>query len=217
MKDKILQSKKVSIDTLKSHPKNYREHPDDQLTHIIHSIETNGLYRNIVVAKDFTILAGHGVVKACKKMGIDEVPIIHLDIEPDSTQALKILTGDNEVGRLAEVDDRELSEILKEIKVTDMDELLGTGYDAMMLANLAMVTRPASEIANVNEAAEWIGLPDYEPKEDVYKVVMSFRNAEDRNQFVDLCKIPQGNENSLTWSCWWPQKQKEDVSSLKYE
>jgi hypothetical protein len=217
MQDKILESKKVLIDTLKSHPKNYREHPDDQLAHIIHSIETNGLYRNIVVANDYTILAGHGVVKACKKMGITEVPIIHLDIEPDSSQALKILTGDNEVGRLAEVDDRELSEILKEIKVTDMDELLGTGYDAMMLANLAMVTRPASEIANVNEAAEWIGLPDYEPKEDVYKVVMSFRNAEDRNQFVDLCDIPQGNENSLTWSCWWPQKKKEDVSSLKYE
>lgn len=217
MTDKILQAKRVPIETLKPHPKNYREHPDDQLTHIIHSIETHGLYRNIVVAKDFTILAGHGVVKACKKMRIDEVPIIHLDIEPDSSQALKILTGDNEIGRLAEIDDRELSEILKEIKVTDMDELLGTGYDAMMLANLAMVTRPASEIANVNEAAEWIGLPDYEPKQDVYKVVMSFRNAEDRNQFVDLCEIPQGNENSLTWSAWWPQKQKEDVSSLKYE
>jgi len=85
------------------------------------------------------------------------------------------------------------------------------------LANLSMVTRPANEIADINEAAEWVGMPDYEPKQDVYKIIVSFRNAEDRNQFVELYDMPSGKEASLSWSCWWPQKQKEDVSSLKYE
>lgn len=214
---KVLDAEKTSVEKLKPHPKNYREHPEDQLQHIIHSIKTHGLYRNIVVAKDYTILAGHGVIKACRKMGMTEVPVIRLDIEPDSTQAYKILTGDNEISRLAEVDDRELSEILKEIKIHDIDELLGTGYDPMMLANLSMVTRPASEIADINEAAEWVGMPDYEPKKDVYKLILSFRNTEDRNQFVELYNMPSGKEASLSWSAWWPQREKEDIASLKYE
>ena len=104
---KIHEQKSVDIDKLKNHPKNYREHPDDQLAHLMKSIEQQGFYRNIVVAKDYTILAGHGVVKASRKLGLKEVPVVRLDIDANSTKALKVLAGDNELGRLAEVNDRE--------------------------------------------------------------------------------------------------------------
>ena len=105
----------VPINNLKPHPQNYKEHPENQLDHIIKSINEHGFYRNVVIAKDDTILAGHGVVMACIKMGKKEIPCIRLDIESDSTQALKVLTSDNEITNLAQVDDRQLSEILKEI------------------------------------------------------------------------------------------------------
>ena len=54
----------VAIETLKAHPKNYKKHPIKQLEHLMKSIEEHGFYRNVIIAKDSTILAGHGVVQA---------------------------------------------------------------------------------------------------------------------------------------------------------
>lgn len=63
---KILETKKIDISSLKPHPKNYRQHPEDQLAHLVRSIKQNGVYKNIVVSSDMTILAGHGIAEACK-------------------------------------------------------------------------------------------------------------------------------------------------------
>ena len=214
---KPLPAKNMLLEDLKAHPKNYREHPEDQLTHLMKSIEQHGFYRNIVVAKDNTILAGHGVVKASLRMGLKEAPVIKLDIDPDSPKALKVLAGDNELGRLAEVNDRALSELLKEIMAKDVEGLLGTGYDEMMLANLAMVTRPAAEIKNINEAAEWLGMPDYEPTEVPYKISLNFRNIEDRSQFLSLSGLEIADTEGKTLIGWFPPKEREDKASVKYE
>lgn len=205
----------VQLIDLKPHPKHYKVHLDDQLEHLANSIKQHGFYRNVVVAKDYTILDGHGVVSACHKLKLKEVPVIKLDIESDSPQALKILTGNNEIGKLAEIDDRKLSELLKEVK--DKDGLSGTGYDKMMLANLVMVTRPQHEINDINEAAEWVGMPDYVPKDHFIKYTIIFKTEQDRKNFCDMAKIPQGKEKGRTWSAWWPLREKEDIKSVKYE
>ena len=174
----------VEIKTLKPHERNYRDHPDDQVDHIISSIKKNGVYRNIVVAKEYTILAGHGVVKALKKLKMKKAPVIRLNISPDSPQALKILTGDNEIGHLGLIDDRLLTELLKEIKEVDPDGLIGTGFDEMMLANIAMVTRNSSEIRNFEEAAEWLGMPEYDAGEKEFRLTIKFMSMEDRRRFI---------------------------------
>jgi len=205
----------VQLINLKPHPKHYKVHLDNQLEHLANSIKQHGFYRNIVVAKDYTILDGHGVVSACHKLKLKEVPVIKLDIESDSTQALKILTGNNEIGKLAEIDDRKLSELLKEVK--DKDGLSGTGYDSMMLANLVMISRPQHEINDINEAAEWVGMPDYVPTDHYIKYTIIFKTEQDRNKFCNMAKIPQGKEKGRTWSVWWPLKEKEDLKSVKYE
>lgn len=126
----------VPIEKLRPHPKNYRQHPDDQLDHIVASIKANGIYRNIVCANDYTVLAGHGVMKACQKMGMKEVPVIRLDVGPDDVRAMKVVTGDNEISHLGVIDDRLLSEILKDIKDRDEVGLLGTGYNDETLNDL---------------------------------------------------------------------------------
>ena len=207
----------MSIEDLTPHPKNYREHPEDQLLHIIKSIEEHGFYRNIVVAKDNTILAGHGVVKASLQMGLKEAPVIKLDIDSESPKALKVLAGDNELGKLAEVNDRALSELLKEIMAQDVEGLLGTGFDEMMLSNLVMTTRPSSEIKNINEAAEWLGMPNYEPTEVPYKISINFRNIEDRTQFLSLSGLEMADSESKTLIGWFPPKEREDKASVKYD
>jgi ParB-like chromosome segregation protein Spo0J len=66
----------VALDDLKPHPRNYQQHPDDELAHIMESIKTHGFYRNVVIARDGTILAGHGVTQAARKLGYTHVPVI---------------------------------------------------------------------------------------------------------------------------------------------
>jgi ParB-like chromosome segregation protein Spo0J len=107
----------VDLADLKPHPRNYRDHPEDQIQHLIHSIETHGMYRNIVAAKDLTILAGHGVVEAANRVdSVTTIPTVVLDIESDSAAALKILAADNMLGHFAEDDDRILTDLLREIR-----------------------------------------------------------------------------------------------------
>lgn len=207
----------VPVGKLKNHPRNYRTHPDDQIEHIKKSIEQNGIYRPFVVASDYTILAGHGVYQAVLEMDISEVPVVKIDIDPESPQALKILTGDNEISHLGEVDDRALTEILKDIKEFDIEGLVGTGYDEMMLANLVFVTRPQSEIAGVNEAAEWVGMPEYEPAPIYPKIVMSFLTLEDKIKFINELGLRIIEPSKPTHSVWWPEKKNDDPSSVKFE
>lgn len=126
---------------LKPHPRNYRQHPEDQIEHIKESIRRVGVYRNIVIAQDGTILAGHGVVEACKALGMEEVPVVRLAVDSGSPLALKVLAGDNEVARLGVVDDLGLLGILRTIADEDVSGLLGTGCSDALIAEM---TRSAS-------------------------------------------------------------------------
>lgn len=210
----------VDICTLKIHPRNYKTHPPDQIIHLAESIREHGLYRNVVVARDNTILAGHGVVQAAHHLGLGRVPVVRLDLDADEPRALKLLAGDNEVAHLGEVDDRALSELLKEIKETDIDGLLGTGYDEMMLANLVMVTRPKGEIADINEAAEWVGMPEYQQDDERCKLLITFASPADRDEFA-AAAAPIGlridKHESGTWTTRYPWTERDDTSHVKVE
>lgn len=208
----------VPIGHLKPHPRNYRHHPPDQVEHIAASIEENGFYRNIVAAQDQTILAGHGTVLGAGHLGMTEVPVVILDIEPDSPQALKILAADNELARFAEVDDRVLTDLLREVSESSPSQLRGTGYDDMMLANLLMVTRPTSEIRDLGAAAEWVGMPEFDPVNAPVRLVISFTSVEDRQRFVDehdLGLIKGGTTQA--WSTQWPFNGRQDLASVRFE
>lgn len=202
----------AKVDSLKAHPQNYQTHPEDQLKHIQRSIELHGYYRNVVVARDNTILAGHGVVEASKKMGKKFVPVVRLDLDPGEPRALKVMTSDNEISNMAVTDDRALTELLKEIMATD--GLDGTGFDPESLAAMAFVTRPESEILDKNEAAEWVGMPEYEAQSPSIKLWMNFASAEDRADFLKRLglDIPANAK-----SAWWPPRGRDDVESIKFE
>lgn len=138
----------VDLSSLKDHPANYRKHPDDQVQHLISSLGEHGVYKNVVVARDGTILAGHGVVAAARRAGLKKVPAVRLDVGPSDRRAVKLMIADNELSRIVEDDDRALTELLKQVRGDDPEQLLGTGYDDERLAGLlALVADPVSPIA----------------------------------------------------------------------
>lgn len=183
----------VTVDprTLTRHPQNYNEHPPDQREHIRASIEKHGFYRNVVVSSDGYILAGHGVTETAVEMGLAELPVIQLNVKHDSPTALEVLAGDNEISRLAAIDDRQLTEVLKKIKDSDPDNpgvLRGTGYSLETLAALVLVTRPASEVKDANIAANWVGMPTYTNKPDPFRLIIAFPGADgeaERKKFME--------------------------------
>jgi|TARA_R110002020_G_scaffold98571_7_gene234493 hypothetical protein len=208
---------------LKTHPRNYIEHPEDQIEHLVESIQANGLYRNIVVAKDNTILAGHGVVQAVMQTELETVAVIRVDIDPNSPEALKLLASDNEISHLREVDDRSMTDLLKEIKEKSPNGLLGTGYTDQMLANLLMVTRSQDEIEDFDSAAEWVGMPEfeYDDHKDRLQITIYFGDMNDLEMFFSEVKdrIPDFSPNKKgpkAWTEWYPHREKEDVASIKY-
>jgi hypothetical protein len=115
------------------------------------------------------------------------------------------------------VDDRALTELLKEIKKTEEHGLVGTGYDDKMLANLLYVTRPKSEIADHDEAAHWVGMPEYEPQEQRWKIVISFDSEEDREAYAEERGMRFIKKESATWMTRHPFEGREDPSSLYFD
>jgi hypothetical protein len=207
----------VAVAALQDHPQNYRRHPPDQIAHIKESLRLHGLYRNIVVAEDDTILAGHGVVRAIRELGWARVPVVRRALPPDHPLALKLLAGDNEISHLAEVEDRKLTEMLRGLKEAEGVGLLGTGYDEMMLANLLFVTRPESEIADRDEAAHWVGMPEYEPGERPPQLMISFATEAEKIAFlVQIGVTNYRGRGGRVWTCWYPDRAQDDTSSLEF-
>jgi hypothetical protein len=210
----------VAIESLKPHPQNYRSHPDDQVEHIMASIREHGIYRNIVVAKDYTILAGHGVVEGAKKLGHTEVPVIKMDVSPTDPAAFKIMVGDNEISKLASVDDRALSNLLKELSERDGFDFAGTGFDKQKLAALVMVTRTAGEIEDFDAAAEWVGMPEYNSEINSWGLNVQFDSREERADFLEKLGLNESCGKQLKGgrmiSMWWPLRDRDDLRSLEF-
>ena len=223
MKPKAHQSERVAVASLKEHHRNYREHPDDQLEHIAQSILENGFYRNVVVAKDMTILAGHASVLAAKRVGLKQIPVVKLNLDPDDPRALKLLAGDNETGRLAEVDDRALTEMLKEINDKIDDGLLGTGFDESMLANLAFVSRSQAELENYDAAADWAGLPSFERSheyDEAFRLLLRFKTEKERDEMVSQIGAEGAvgqHKGKLISIEWPPRTEQHDWSSVSFK
>src|SRR5260221_379400 len=88
----LQQNIMIALNQLKPHERNYRDHPEDEITHLMESIRANGFYRNIVVARDgTTILAGHGVVEAARRLGIEDIPAYRTDYDANDPRAIKLL------------------------------------------------------------------------------------------------------------------------------
>jgi hypothetical protein len=145
--------------------------------------------------------------------------VIRLDIDKDDPRALKIMLSDNEISHGAAVDDRVLTDLLKE--VGDVGTLLGTGYDKQSLAARVFASRGATEIADETAAAQWVGagMPEHDGRSGVFKLNIDFDSLEQRDKFVAEKGITLNSSDTTTAnvSAWWPARSKQDGSSLLWD
>jgi len=100
-------------------PKNARQHSKRQITQIAKSIASFGFNAPVLIDKDNKVLAGHGRVLACQKLGWQEVPTIQLEHLTEA-QAKAFAIADNRLTDTSVWDDRLLAEQLCELSKADL-------------------------------------------------------------------------------------------------
>ena len=101
MTQRELKLEYVPIDELKPFDKNPRKISDAGLAKIRRSIEQFGFANPILVQKDTNvIIAGHQRLKAAKEAGLDQVPVVYLDMDDETAKAYNI--ADNRTAEEAE-------------------------------------------------------------------------------------------------------------------
>lgn len=137
-----LASEYVDIDSLRPHQRNPRNGDIDV---IAESLRINGQYRPIVIARDGTILAGNHTYMAAMSLGWETLAVVRLDVDAASDAAYRIMLADNRTADLGNYDNGVLAQLLTHM--SEVDSLLGTGYDDRALADLLTeIDAPLTEL-----------------------------------------------------------------------
>jgi len=127
----VSQVEKITIEKLIPYARNARTHDDAQVSQIAASIKEFGFNNPILIADDYSIIAGHGRLAAARKLGLAEVPVIRLSHLSD-TQRKAYVLADNRLALNAGWDNDLLKLELEELKSVDVDlEMLGFSKDEL--------------------------------------------------------------------------------------
>jgi len=109
-----------TIGELKLDPRNARVHSAAQVRQLAASIEAFGFNVPILVDAQDNVLAGHGRLLACKRLGYVQVPTIRLE-HLSEAQARAFQLADNRLAEISTWDERLLAEQLKALSELDLD------------------------------------------------------------------------------------------------
>lgn len=182
------------------------------------SLAEFGAGRSILVDKNGIVIAGNKTQENALDIGLEDAIVVPTDgkqmVVVQRTDLDLLNDTDHKARRLSIADNR----------TSDLME-----WDAEVMAALQqqnMDFKPYFEdyeldtlLDNLNkfDAMEhWKDLPEYEEGEDTLKIVISFRNKSDRAEFAKLIDMSINNENQ-TISFWYPPKEKDDLSSVRFE
>lgn len=210
----------LPLAALRPHPGNYKRHPEGQVDEIAASIREHGVYRPVVVARDGTILAGHGVLEACRSLGMVEVDVVRLPIAADSVAAAKVIVADNELPRLGENDNMALAALL--IQIQAAGALEGTGLDDAGVASILAMTQVNDDFLGVGAdavdavAREWGGMPECmsEDAPPYRTLTVHFEGEAGVRDFADKLAIVL---TPLTKIIWHPRREREHMADASYE
>ena|ERR1700728_1594966 len=118
---------------LKGYEKNARTHSKEQIEQIIKSIRDYGFNVPVEVNASFVILSGHARVKAAKKMGLQEIPVIVQHHLIDETKQKGYILAANKIAMNAEWDYDMLSEELHLLDEAPNFDMTSTGFTKLEL------------------------------------------------------------------------------------
>jgi len=127
MKDNKLTIVYKNVDDLIPYARNSRTHSEQQVNQIASSIKEFGMNAPIAVDADGGIIAGHGRVLACQKLGIKTVPTVCLS-HLSETEKKAYIIADNKLALNAGWDLDLLKVELQDLE-TDNFDLSLTGFD----------------------------------------------------------------------------------------
>lgn len=164
---------------------------DDAVDAVASSIKNFGFKVPIVVDGQNEIVNGHTRLKAAKKLGLDEVPVIVADdLTPEQVKAFHL--ADNKVGELAEWDDSMLLSELEELAELEFD-MTQFGFDDLDFAD---------ETAEIVED-EFDGEPPEEPKAkygEVYQLGQHRLMCGDSTKEDDVAKLMDGEKADMVFT-----------------
>lgn len=116
--------------SLVEHPRNYNTHPAEQIRLLAKIIKHQGWRNPITVSKrSGYVVKGHGRLAAAMLLKCEEVPIDLQDYKDEASE-LADMIADNRIAELAEADQNELENLLKDDSFNDFDiELTGFTSD----------------------------------------------------------------------------------------
>tara|TARA_R110002020_G_scaffold41198_1_gene121490 strand:+ start:239 stop:838 length:600 start_codon:yes stop_codon:yes gene_type:complete len=198
-----MKIKKIDINKLIPATYNPRQISKKQYKDLKESIEKFGLIDPIIVNKDFTIIGGHQRYKVCVELTKKDdrfflIDCVVLDLTKEEERELNIRL--NKSGGEFDLD------ILA--NEFDIEELKEWGFKEIELG---------LNIDKINPEDEWVGMPDFEGANQRYKLIVQFETEKQRDEFHEKFNFEVKSKGDKTWSTWWPYKENEDPSSLKYE
>lgn len=135
MKTAALNIVRKKLTDVKPHPKNPRFHSITQLGRLNHSLERYGYAKgSLVVNKDGTLLAGHGILESLQQEGYTEADFVEVDLPPGLAEAFMV--ADNKLGDDSTWDMPMLQALVAELEEMDGVELEDTGFDLDEITSL---------------------------------------------------------------------------------
>ena len=115
------------ISDVKPYPKNAKNHPKKQVEQIAASIKEFGFNQPIVVDKDGVIIVGHGRYFAAKKLEMEQVPVLEVDLDEERAKAYRL--ADNKLNE----SDWEMDLAIEELKTLSLEMVKLTGFDENLI------------------------------------------------------------------------------------
>ncbi|MCI5123148.1 MAG: hypothetical protein D3925_01395 [Candidatus Electrothrix sp. AR5] len=141
-----LEIRYIKTGDLLPYARNARTHSDVQVNQIASSIKEFGFNNPILVDGNNQIIAGHGRLLACEKLGITEVPTVCLE-HLSETQKRAYILADNQLALKAGWDEELLKLEIQELQGLDFDISIA-GFDSEDLAGIFPVELQSVEDDN---------------------------------------------------------------------
>lgn len=136
----------IKISELNEHPKNPRNHSEEQIKKIAKSIKELGWGRPIIISKDYYILAGHGAYIAAKDhLKLSEVPYKQMEHLHDSSEALAYMVADNKLTDESDWNYGKLEPLCQELKIEGFDTSL-TGFEEKEIQTFPSIIDKIKEV-----------------------------------------------------------------------